>query len=272
MAKGFGAKKTPQTTKRQTAYFKLIQALLQCPRGKELKILRKRADLVDVGLVEMMEMVATILVGQREFYSAQFLIDLGDFLYSSYIGTDGSPVTGSFVKAPAFLWEVLRTILLSPSDQQTVYQLLATNSDKLNEYFWLQFCLWIDYTLLKYEPKTKKEIALGIVYFSEILWLFPLGNRTINLEIALAGFEGSAKILTREILPEMWVKIQNDLAPVYRHRRLGERSPNLEKALTACTNALQISTRDTLPKSGRWCKITSVLFTVTELSEMNLRI
>ncbi|MEG4943923.1 CHAT domain-containing protein [Microcoleus sp. F4-D5] len=249
MAKGFGpAVKTPPATKRQKAYFKLIQALLKCPRGKELKILRKHPDLVDVGLVEMMEMVATILVGQREFYSAEFLIDLADFLYSSYRETDGSPVTGSFVKAPAFLWEVLRTILLNPSDQQTVYQLLATNSDELNEYFWLQFSLWIDYTLLKSEAKLRKAIALGIVYFSEILWLFPLGNRIINLEIAIAGFEGSAKILTREILPEMWVKIQNDLAPVYRHRRLGDRSENLEKALTACTNALQIFTRDTSPQ------------------------
>jgi len=248
MAKGFGPKKAPQTTKRQTAYFKLIQALLNCPSGKELKILRKHPDLVDVGLVEMMEMVATILVGQREFYSAEFLIDLADFLYSSYIETDGSPVTGSFVKAPAFLWEVLRTILLNPSDQQTVYQLLATNSDELNEYFWWQFCLWIDYTLLKSEAKLRKAIALCIVYFSEILWLFPLGNRIINLEIAIAGFEGSAKILTREVLPQMWVKIQSDLAPAYRHRRLGDRSENLEKALTACTNALQISTRDTSPQ------------------------
>jgi hypothetical protein len=202
MAKGFDPKKDPQTTKRQTAYFKLIQAILKCPSGKELEILRKHPDLVDVGLVEMMEMVATILVAQREFYSAQFLIDLADFLYSSYIGTDGSPVTGSFVKAPAFLWEVLRTILLNPSDQQTLYPLLATNSDKLNEDFWRQFCLWIDYTLLKWEPETKKGIALGIISFCKILWLFPLGNRTINLEIAIAGFEGSAKILTREVLPK----------------------------------------------------------------------
>ncbi|MEZ2241130.1 CHAT domain-containing protein [Microcoleus sp.] len=248
MAKGFGPKKTPQTTKRQTAYFKLIQALLQCPRGKELKILRKHPDLVDVGLVEMMEMVATILVAQREISEANLLIDLADFLYSSYIGTDWSPVTGSFVKAPAFLWEVLRTILLNLSDKQTVYQLLATNSDKLNEDFWLQFCLWIDYTLLKCEPKTKKAIALGIVYFSEILWLFPLGNRAINLEIAIAGLEGSAKILTYEADPQVWVQIQIDLAPAYRHRRRGDRSENLEKALTACTNALQIFTRDTSPQ------------------------
>ena len=120
MTKGFDPKKDPQTTKRQTAYFKLIQEILKCPRGKELEILRKHPDLLDVGLVEMMEMVATTLVGQREFYSANLLIDLADFLYRSYIKTDGSPVTGSFAKAPAFLWEVLRTILLNPSDQQTV--------------------------------------------------------------------------------------------------------------------------------------------------------
>ncbi|MBD0311194.1 MAG: hypothetical protein ICV80_24810, partial [Microcoleus sp. T1-bin1] len=189
MAKGFGPKKAPQTTKRQTAYFKLIQALLKCPRGKELKILRKHPDLVDVGLVEMMEMVATILVAQREISGANLLIDLADFLYRSYIGADGSPVTGTFVKAPALLWEVLRTILLK-GDEQTAYQILAINSDKLNEYFLLQFRLWIDCTLLRTPQKLKKAIALLLISFCKMLWLFPLGNRAINLEIAIAGFEG----------------------------------------------------------------------------------
>ncbi|MEG3880025.1 tetratricopeptide repeat protein, partial [Microcoleus sp. herbarium7] len=249
MAKGFGpAVKTPPATKRQKAYFKLIQALLKCPRGRELKILRKHPDLVDTGLVEMMEMVATILVAQGEFSGANLLIDLADFLYRSYIGADGPPVTGNFGKAPAFLWEVLRTILRNINNQQTTYQILAINSDKLNEYFLLQFRLWIDCTLLKSEPKLKKAIALFLISFCKMLWLFPLGNRAINLEIAIAGLEGSAKILTREVLPQMWVNIQSDLAPAYRHRRRGDRSENLEKALTACTNALQISTRDTSPQ------------------------
>lgn len=192
----------------------------------------------------MMEMVATILVGQREFYTAEFLIDLADFLYSSYIETHGSPVTGSFVKAPAFLWEVLRTILLNPSDQQTVYLILATN----NEAFLRHFCIWINYTLLKSEPKLKKAIALFLISFCKMLWLFPLGNRAINLEIAIAGFEGSAKIFTREAYLQVWAQIQFDLAPAYRNRIWGDRSENIEKALTACTNALQIFTRDTSPQ------------------------
>jgi CHAT domain-containing protein/tetratricopeptide (TPR) repeat protein len=253
MAKGFGPKKNPQTTKRQTAYFNLIKSLLKCPRGKELKILRKHPDLVDGGLVEMMEMVATILVGQREFEGAHFLIDLADFLSSSYIGRDGTPVTGSVVKAPALLWELLRTILLNLSDRQTVYLLLATISDELNEDFLRQFCLWSDDTLLKSETNLKKAIALAVGSLCESLWQFPLGNRAINLEIAIAGLEGSAKILTRETLPEMWGKIQSDLAPAYRHRRRGYRSENLEKALIACTNALQIYTRDTSPQ--KWAMV-----------------
>jgi CHAT domain-containing protein len=256
MAKGFGPKKAPQTTKRQTAYFKLIQALLECPRGKELKILRKHPQLVDVGLLEMMEMVATILVAQREFSGADCLIDLADFLTKNreklnletfrnfYTGSDGSPITDSFVKAPAFLWEVLRTILLSPSDQQTVYLILAIN----NEAFLRHFCIWINYTLLKSQPKLKKAIALFLISFCKMLWLFPLGNRAINLEIAIAGFEGSAKIFTREAYLQVWAQIQFDLAPAYRNRIWGDRSPNLEKALTACTNALQIYTRDTSPQ------------------------
>ncbi|MEG4301687.1 tetratricopeptide repeat protein [Microcoleus sp. D3_18a_C4] len=253
MAKGFGPKKTPQTTKRQTAYFKLIQAILECPGGKELKMLRKHQDLVDVGLVEMMEMVATRLVAQREISGANLLIDLAVFITEElqyrnfYTGIDCSPVKGSFVKAPALLWEVLRTILLN-GDEQTAYQILAINSDKLNEDFLQQFRLWIDCTLLRTQPKITKAIAAVIMYFCEILWLFPLGNRAINLEIAIAGFEGCAKILTREVEPQVWAKTQSDLAPAYRNRIWGDRSPNLEKALTACTNALQIFTRDTSPQ------------------------
>src|SRR4028119_1690255 len=253
MAKGFGPKKTPPATKRQTAYFKLIQALLECPDGKELKTLRKHPDLVDVGLVEMMEMVATMLVAQRETSGANLLIDLAVFITEEleyrnfYTGIDCSPLKSSFVKAPAFLWEVLRTILLK-GDEQTAYQILAINSDKLNEDFLQQFRLWIDCTLLRTQPKIAKAIAAGIGYFSVILWHFPLGNRAINLEIAIAGFEGSAKILTREVDPQVWAKTQSGLAPAYRNRILGDRSENLEKALIACTNALQISTRDTSPQ------------------------
>lgn len=96
-------------------------------------------------------------------------------------------------------------------------------------------------------------IAILLISFCNILWQFPLGNRAINLEIAIAGLEGSAKILTRETLPEIWVKIQSDLAPAYRHRRRGDRSENFEKALAACTNALQISTRDTSPQ--KWAMV-----------------
>jgi hypothetical protein len=203
MAKGFGPQKAPQTTKRQRSYSKLIQALLRCPRGKELKILRKHPDLVDVGLVEMMEMVATIFVAQRDRLGSEFLINLADFIYSSYIGADGSPLTGAFVKAPALLWEVLRIISLNPSDQQTVYLILAAISDELNEDFFRQFCLWIDYTLLKSEPRLKKTIAIFLISFCKMLWLFPLGNRTINLEIAIAGLEGTVKIWTRETYPQM---------------------------------------------------------------------
>jgi ABC-type uncharacterized transport system YnjBCD ATPase subunit len=89
---------------------------------------------------------------------------------------------------------------INPSDEQTAYQILAINSDKLNEDFLLQFRLWIDCTLLRTQPKIKKRShLLGI--FLQNLWHFPLGNRAINLEIAIAGFEGSAKILTREVLP-----------------------------------------------------------------------
>ncbi len=245
MAKGFGSQKSPDFTQRQKAYFKLIKQLLNCPRGGEMKILRKHPHLVDAGLVETMEMVTQIRVNQGDLSSAYFLRDLADGLVEELGLYRSEPsATANLVRPPAFLGEVLWAIAQHKNNPQAMYRLLAANLDKLNDNFYEQFRHWINVSLLNSESTTAQEVASCIIDFCTMLWAFPLGNRAINLEISITGLEAAAKICTREILPEIWAQIQTNLAPAYRHRIVGNRADNQEKAIAACNNGLFIYTCD----------------------------
>ena len=48
---------------RRQAYLNLIQSLLNCPSGEENQILQANSELVDAGLVQVMQLVAE---NQRE--------------------------------------------------------------------------------------------------------------------------------------------------------------------------------------------------------------
>ncbi|MBX9253078.1 tetratricopeptide repeat protein [Desmonostoc muscorum CCALA 125] len=247
MAKGFGYQKSPDFTQRQKAYFKLIKQLLNCSSGREMKILRKHAHLVDAGFVETLEMVAQIRVNQGDIRSAYFLRNLADWLVEELgLYIDEPSATDNLIRPPAFLGEILWAIAQHKNNPQAVYPLLKANLDQLNDNFYEQFNYWINFRLLNNDSITEQArlVGLGIVDFCTLLWQFPLGNRAINLEIVITGLEAATKILTREIVPEIWANIQLNLAPAYRHRIRGNRADNQEKAIAACNNALFIYTRD----------------------------
>ncbi|MHC5763533.1 CHAT domain-containing protein, partial [Nostoc sp.] len=260
MAKGFGYQKSPDFTQRQKAYFKLIKQLLNCPSGREMKILRKHAHLVDAGFVETLEMVAQIRVNQGDIRSAYFLRNLVDWLVEELgLYIDEPSATDNPIRPPAFLGEILWAISQNKSNPQALDRLLKANLDQLNDDFYEQFNYWINFSLLNNDSITEQVIlvGLGIVDFCTLLGQFPLGNRAINLEISITGLEAATKILTREIVPEIWANIQLNLAPAYRHRIRGHRADNQEKAIAACNNGLLIYTSDSFIKE--WASLQSNL-------------
>lgn len=247
MAKGFGYQKSPDFTQRQKAYFKLIKQLLNCPSGREMKILRKHAHLVDAEFVETLEMVAQIRVNQGDIRSAYFLRNLAHWLGEELeLYRDEPSATDNPIRPPAFLGEILWAISQNKSNPQALVRLLKANLDQLNDDFYEQFNYWINFSLLNNDSITEQVIlvGLGIVDFCTLLGQFPLGNRAINLEISITGLEAATKIFTCQIVPEIWANIQLNLAPAYRHRIRGNRADNQEKAIAVCNNALLIYTRD----------------------------
>ncbi|MFM6399662.1 MAG: hypothetical protein ACKPFF_23545, partial [Planktothrix sp.] len=109
-----------------------------------------------------------------------------------------------------------------------------------------EFRDWLNLGLLNNHSITKEIILVGLnlIIFCPLLGQFPLGNRAINLEIAITGLEAIANIFNREQFPEIWAHIQTSLAPAYRHRIRGNRADNQEKAIAACNNGLLIYTLD----------------------------
>ncbi|MBE9003855.1 tetratricopeptide repeat protein [Fortiea sp. LEGE XX443] len=247
MAKGFGYQKLPDFTQRQKAYFKLIKQLLNCPSGREMKILRKHAHLVDAGFVETLEMVAQIRSNQGDIRSAYFLRNLAHWLGEELeLYRDEPSATDNLIRPPAFLGEILWAISQNKSNPQALDRLLKANLDQLNDDFYEQFNYWINFSLLNNDSITEQVIlvGLGIVDFCTSLGQFRKGNRAINLEISITGLEAVAKIFNRQIVPETWAHIQTNLAPAYRNRIRGNHADNQEKAIAACNNALLIYTRD----------------------------
>ncbi|WP_375515258.1 tetratricopeptide repeat protein [uncultured Nostoc sp.] len=256
MAKGFGYQKSPDFTQRQKAYFKLIKQLLNCPSGREMKILRKHAQLVDAGFVETLEMVAQIRGNQGDIRSAYFLINLADWLVEQLgLYIDEPSAADNPIRPPAFLDEILWAISQNKSNLQALERLLKANLDQLNDDFSEQFNYWINFSLLNNDSITEQVIlvGLGIVDFCTLLGQFRKGNRAINLEISITGLEAVAKIFNRQIVPETWAHIQTNLAPAYRNRIRGNRADNQEKAIAACNNALLIYTRDGFPEE--WARV-----------------
>jgi CHAT domain-containing protein/tetratricopeptide (TPR) repeat protein len=277
MAKGFGQKKAPQTTKRQTAYFKLIQALLECPGGKELKILGNHAHLIDAGLVEMMAIVAKILVADKELTRAKFLIgwaviltqELG--LNNNFFSVD--PTIGSqenFLRQWDFIQEqtrfrlffqLLDAISESHRNFQTVDQriareinlLLEANQEQLDEHFVKVLRYHSSAILSEVPPKGQKGIAARLMILSYCIHEFKKGNEANNLEIAIAGYEIAVTVLTYEAFPEQWAACQNSLGNAYHRRFKGDLAENLERSIACCQNALKVLTRESRPRM--WAEI-----------------
>ncbi|BAZ33487.1 TPR repeat-containing protein (plasmid) [Cylindrospermum sp. NIES-4074] len=252
---------------RSEDYYRLIHQLLTCHDGEEPKILMAKPDLIDDGLVKAMKEIASMMAQQGNQNFADYLIHVAEHLPNAAFfmrsvntatgATSNASSKANSVKIPPLLELIFKTIIENEDNLQVVYKLLQQNRDKFDDNFVEQYRNWVISTLPNAEPETAENMAKLISHFSTLVWQSPLGNRAINLEIAITGYEIAATIFTREAFPEKWAEIQLNLAPAYRHRIRENRADNQEKAIAACNNALFIYTRDGF--SEKWATLQSNL-------------
>ncbi|MFM6202881.1 MAG: hypothetical protein ACKPE1_27735, partial [Dolichospermum sp.] len=87
-----------------------------------------------------------------------------------------------------FLMETLQKISENPNPQ-FIYPFWAQNLDKLDDNLINILDSWAKNTLSSAKAEEAQYIGAVIVYFSNLMAQFPLGNIAINKEIAIAGYE-----------------------------------------------------------------------------------
>jgi tetratricopeptide (TPR) repeat protein len=132
-------------------------------------------------------------------------------------------------------------------NSEAIYPLLERYIDKLDEKLLWVLQDWAKAKLSRVELEQKPLMAADIGNFSKLISEFPLGNRTNNIEIAIAGYEIIANIYTRQAFPKDWANTQNNLGNAYRERLRGEQQENLEVAIACYQDALEVFSHDQFP-------------------------
>ncbi|NEP34667.1 CHAT domain-containing protein [Moorena sp. SIO3B2] len=240
------------------AYLKLINALLTCSSGKESEILRANQELIDKNLILTMVGVSETLVEQGDRKAADWLQNLAEQLAEALGGLEqvksqttkksNSAALSTSEDYVEFLMEVLQATAESQGNPQVVYPLLQANLDKLDDNLTQILRVWFEVILSENQPEQEQYIAVIVSDFSNLIQQFPLGNRAINLEIAITGFEIGLTTFTLEAFPEEWGIIQNNLGNGYKDRILGDRAENLEQAIACYQHALRVYTCNEFPE------------------------
>jgi CHAT domain-containing protein len=247
MTKGFGSEKPKKGyKKRQKAYLKLISALLHCSSGKELEILMAHQNLIDAGLVKTMGMVAMMLAKEGDRQSANFLINLANFL-AKELGLSGDAVV-----FPQFILQMMLAIARSNGNPEAAHPILQAYLEQ-DHLFIQRFRSWATSMLYDAEPKEALTFAVLLASFGSVVVELPLGDRAENVEEAIACHTTALQVITRDANPELWGEVQNKLAIAYDQRIKGDQAENQENAIDACKKALQVLTREALPE--QWGRI-----------------
>ena len=225
-------------------YVNLIEHLLVSPQGQEAEILQANAELVDTGLVAVMQEYASYLEGQQGNANATWLRELAVQL-EQVLSLRQAESTGT-TAAAQFLLEILQLIAQTRGNRAQVYEFFRANVGRLDEAL-LRALPDLFAPLI--QQNDSGVIAAVFGEFGNLIQQFPLGNRMLNLEMGIASFEQALQVHTRDAFPEQWAGTQNNLALAYSNRIRGERADNLERAIIASEQALQVYTRDAFPKN-----------------------
>jgi CHAT domain-containing protein len=237
MAKGFGPKKTPQTTKRQTAqwdsiqeqtrfrlFFQLLDAISES---------RRNFQTVDQRIVPEINVVLEANQAQLDEHFVKVLR-----YHSSAILSEAPPAGKKGIAA--------RLMMLS----YCIHEFKKGNEANNLEIAIAGYEIAV--TVLTYEAFPEQWAAcqnsLGNAYHRRLK-----GDLAENLERSIACCQNALQVLTRESRPIMWAEIQKNLAIAYGNRIRGDRLENAELARIACCTAMEVYTREAMPEA--WAQL-----------------
>ncbi len=251
---------------RQQAYLNLIHSLLNCRDGEKAEILDANRELIDTGLLQILQWLKAMFLQQGDQNTANRLQGLTNDIMgncASYLrevlrlGLDTKVDLPSLREEEKqsyfqFFSEVIQATAAGMGNPQLVYPLLANNVNKLDEVLVKILRQWGINTLKEARGYQAEYLAGVIVIFSTLIAQFPLGNKANNVEITIAGCEVALTVYTQQAFPRDWAVAHSNLANAYSIRIRGERADNLEQAIAYLQEALKVLTFGAFPQD--WAK------------------
>jgi CHAT domain-containing protein len=232
------------------AYLELVRALLECEGGTEADILAVHPELVDEGLVMALLGVARAMGAENDPERTSTIEWLTGFAaqLTQTLGLDTESNSGDTESQLKFLMTIFQAIAESSGNPQVIYPLLRDNLTLLDESLIPMLKAWHQTTSADVDVDGKQFLAAVLNTFANLIAQFPLGSRSINLEIAIACYELALSVYTLVAYPEDWATTQNNLANSYSNRIRGERAANLERSIACYELALSVRTLDAYPE------------------------
>ncbi|MBE9090037.1 CHAT domain-containing protein [Microcystis aeruginosa LEGE 11464] len=234
---------------RTQAYLNLINQLLSCNDGDEPRILQENRELLDEGLVQVMVAVAQQYENAGRENEARWLMNMAQQLAQA-LGLLGEETTATANTPRDYLNFLMKTLLKISENRnpQVIYPFWEQNLDKLDDNLAQILDSWTREKLRQIIREQAYSIAVDIVNFSILIKEFPLGNIAANHEIAITGYEIALTIVTFDVFPQDWARVQINLAAAYSDRIRGDKAENLERAIAACHEALKVLTLNVFPQ------------------------
>ena len=254
-------------------YVELIQSLLSCPSGQETAILKQQHDLLDEGLLLVIDQVIGMLRQQGQENNAAWLEQMAAQLAQAIESKNTS------LPAPNMSGD-LRTVLQElsqPNDLQDMarravlcQQALQLVSRHENEMLWAALQAELGNSLSRIRGERAENIEAAIDAYQQSLqvrtkeampveWATSMmnlanayysrirGERAENIETAVAAYEQSLQVRTKEAMPVEWATSMMNLANAYANRIRGDHAENIEAAITAYQQSLQVRTKEAMP-------------------------
>ncbi|MEM9450348.1 MAG: CHAT domain-containing protein [Cyanobacteria bacterium P01_E01_bin.6] len=228
-------------------YLTLIENLLNCEKGNEVALLQQQADLIDPTLLTVMQHYADWLEQQGNS-NAGWLRQFAQRLAAA-LNDSTAPATDITHDAEQFLRQTLQLIAETQGDAQQVYSFWAQHPDSFNESL-LQTLPAVTTSLLAGLAGNSEQrvfIAAIVGTFSNLIQQFPLGQRWLNLELAIAAYQDALSVRTQTAMPVEWAQTMMNLATAYKNRIRGDRGENMEQAIAAYQDALSVMTQTAMP-------------------------
>jgi tetratricopeptide (TPR) repeat protein len=233
----------------QQVYLELVQELLNCSQGQEQELLAMKPELVNEQLVEALLLVAerreqeggdnvSRLRGLARDLATQLGLELGG------VEEEKQPDNEDWSQADLdFLFALMKA---EQNDSSQVQQLFAQNIERLTPQLGA-IMKWSMAQILELQPENSESYAALIGNIVSRLYEFPLGKRTQNIEIVIAGYTAVLKAITKADFPIDWAMIQNNLSLAYSQRIRGDRAENLERSISYAQSTMEIYTKKDLP-------------------------